>query len=108
MSGSLGDQLLAQGGFTDGGSVYGGSGAAGKGGSTDWNRVAQLLGNAGATVGKAAGDAAFDKRGGEGPGPTAGAGQGLSNLLATLIQMHRQAALAQQTVPLQPRVSLLG
>ena len=113
---ALADDALGLADFDEGGTVYGGGGGGkgGKGGSaTDWSKISKLLGNAGEVLGKAgsagAGDAAFDKRGGQGPGPSQMATQGLPNLLATLIQMHRAAMLSQATAaPLQPRASLLG
>src|SRR6476620_879045 len=110
---ALADDALGLAGFTEGGTVYGGGGGGkgGKGGSaTDWSKVSQLLGNVGNVASKAGtSDAAYDKRGGEGPGPSQTATQGLPNLLATLIQMHRAAMLSQATAaPLQPRASLLG
>jgi hypothetical protein len=109
---ALADDALAAVGLTDGGTVYGGGGGGkgGKGGSaTDWNKISQLLGNVGASATKAGtSDASYDKRGGEGPGPSQTATQGLPNLLATLLQMHRQAMLAQPSAPLPPRASLLG
>lgn len=87
-----------------------GSSSGGGGSTVDYNRLAQLLGNAGTAASKLQqNDASYDKRGGEGPGPYQGATQGLSNLLATLIQMHRAAMLTVPTQPVgQQRVSLLG
>lgn len=91
-------------GATSDSSGFGGTGGTG----IDYQRLAQLLGTVGSKASAASNDANFDKRGGEGPGPFSGGGQGLSNLLATLIQMHRQAMLVRPTEPLQPRMSLLG
>src|SRR5262252_10623651 len=96
----LGSDLLSLSGLTNGGTTYS-SGTGGKGGgsSSDYARLSQLLGLAGSSATKAgASDASYDKRGGEGPGPYSSGGQGLSNLLATLIQMHRAAALTQPVV----------
>ena len=108
---ALADDALGLAGFDEGGTVYGGGGGGkgGKGGSaTDWSKISKLLGNAGEVLGKAASPAPA-KRGGQGPGPSQMATQGLPNLLATLIQMHRAAMLSQATAaPLQPRASLLG
>ena len=80
---------------------------------TDWTKAAAALGKLGAPVANAAGaGAAADDskylRINAQAAPTDPGGQGLANLLATLMQMHNNAVTAQQP-PLQAlRPSLLG
>ena len=85
------------------------SAASGASSATDWTKIANVLKGAGGLAQPAVDDSRFDRIAAQ-AAPVEAGGQGLPNLLATLIQMHRNAIVSQSggAVMPQSRASLLG